>query len=154
MPKRLRRNVYRLFDLYFMKKALLITSGFLLIGIAYFVFFGEKQPVDMNQVKEDLTISATELYADYRQDESAANEKFLNKTVVVSGEIIEIEKGRNGMPRLKLYSGGQSFGVQCLFDKESTHRRLEFHRGEQVTLKCICSDYYNDVELTNCVEVR
>ena len=107
---------------------------------------------DMNAAKADLAISAIELYADFREDESAANEKFLNKTVVVQGEIMDVSEGKNGMPRLKLFSKGTSFGVQCLMDKESQHKRLEFHLGEMVVLKCICMDYYNDVELTNCVE--
>lgn len=108
----------------------------------------------MHSATADLSISAIELYADFRQDESAANEKYLNKTVVVQGEVIAISKGKNGMPRLKLFSKGTSFGVQCLLDKESPHQRLEFHEGEMVTMKCICMDYYNDVELTNCVEQR
>lgn len=106
----------------------------------------------MHSAPPDLTISAPELYAAFRQDESAANEMFINKTVIVQGEIMEMNKGTGGMPRLKLYSKGTSFGVQCTLDAQSKHPRLEFHPGEVVSLKCICMDYYNDVELTNCVE--
>ena len=136
-----------------MKKFLLLLAFLALLIIIYFLFFPKKPTSNMHQAKEDMTISAIELYADFRQDESAANEKYLNKTVVVEGEVIDVSKGRKGMPQLKLFSKGTSFGVQCLLDKESEHRRLEFHQGENVVLKCICMDYYNNVELTNCVEM-
>ncbi len=135
-----------------MKKFLPLIAFLAILIIAYFLFFPKKPTSNMHQAKVDMAISAIELYADFRQDETAANEKFLNKTVVVEGEVIGISTGKNGMPQLKLFSEGTSFGVRCLLDKESEHKRLEFHQGETVTLKCICMDYYNDVELTNCVE--
>lgn len=137
-----------------MKKYLPVLAFILVLLAIYFLFFPKQRTSDMHQATADLSISAIELYADFRQDESAANEKYLNKTVVVQGEVIAISKGRNNMPQLKLFSNGTSFGVQCLLDKESQHQRLEFHEGEMVTMKCICMDYYNDVELTNCVEQR
>ena len=105
----------------------------------------------MHRAKPDISISAIELYADFRQDEAAANEKFLNKTVVVQGEVEDVGKGRNGMPKIKLASNDSQYGVVCSLDPESSHRRREFHLGEMITLKCICMDYYTDVEMTNCV---
>lgn len=138
-----------------MKKLLPVLAFILILVAIYFLFFPKrKTSADMHHATADLTVSAIELYADFRQDESAANEKYLNKTVVVQGEVMAISQGKNNMPQLKLFSKGTSFGVQCLLDKESQHRRLEFHEGEMVTMKCICMDYYNDVELTNCVELR
>ncbi|MEO1258056.1 MAG: hypothetical protein AAFZ15_04640 [Bacteroidota bacterium] len=137
-----------------MKKILPLLAIVLIAGATYFLFFAEKPSTDMHQAKSDLTLSAIELYADFRQDEAAANEKFLNKTLVVQGEVIDVSAGKNGMPQLKLYSKGTSFGVKCLMDKESQQKRMEYHLGEIVKLKCICMDYYNDVELTNCVEVE
>ena len=106
----------------------------------------------MHRVKADLSVSAVALYADFQQDEAAANEKYLNKTIVVNGEIVDIGDARKGMPKLKLASKDNQYGVVCSMDPESPHRRKEYHKGEIVTLKCICMDYYNDVELTNCVE--
>ena len=135
-----------------MKKVLPFVLVGLTVASIYLLFFAEDKQFDMKKAKEDMTISAIELYADFREDESAANQQFLNKTVIVQGEVIEVGKGKNGMPRLKFFSKGNTFGVQATMDKESAHQRHEFHKGETVILKCICMDYYNDVELTNCVE--
>jgi len=135
-----------------MKKILPLIAIVAVVVIAYFILLPKKEKTTMQQAKPDLTISAPELYAAFRQDESAANEQYLNKTVTVLGEIMEVGKSKNGMPRLKLFSKGRSFGVQCTLDAQSPHLRLEYHPGESVSLKCICMDYYNDVELTNCVE--
>lgn len=137
-----------------MKKVLPIILIGLTCAAIYLLFFANEKKHDMRHVSEDLTISAVELYADFREDESAANQKFLNKTVIVQGEIIEVNKDKNGMPRIKLFSKGTSFGVQCSLDKESRHKRQEFHKGEMVKFKCICMEYYNDVALTNCVEQK
>ena len=137
-----------------MKKSLPLLALLLIAVATYFLFFGDSPPSDMRHTKSDLSLTAIELYADFREDEAAANEKFLNKTLVVHGEVIDVKTGKNGMPRLKLFSKGTSFGVQCLMDKESKQARMEYHLGEIVKLKCICMDYYNDVELTNCVEVK
>lgn len=135
-----------------MKKLLPYLVFVVAVFLIYHFLFSNTRSEGMHQATPDLSISAPELYAEFRQDESAANERFLNKTITIQGEIMEITKGKNGMPKLKLFSKGTTFGVQCTLDAESKHRRQEFHLGEVVSFKCICSDYYNDVELTNCVE--
>ena len=142
-----------------MKKLLPPLLGILLIGAVFYFLLKGNQQKGMHATTSDMTISAVELFADFQQDESAANQKYLNKTVEIKGEISDIKKGRNGMPKLTLaanpaYRTGRhpTFGILCTFDAQSKHPRQEFHLGEEVVLKCICMDYYNNVELTNCVE--
>lgn len=135
-----------------MKKLLPPLIGILLIGAAFYFLLKGNQKEGMQAAVPDITISAAELFADFYEDESAANQKYLNKTIEVKGEITDIKKGRNGMPKLMLAAKHPTFGVLCTFDAQSEHPRQEFHPGEEVVLKCICMDYYNNVELTNCVE--
>lgn len=137
-----------------MKKFLPIIGLIFIILAAFFLFLPKNTTADMHQASSDLSVDAITLYADFRADETVANEKYLNKTLIVKGEVMDVIKSSNGLPKLKLFSNGTTFGVSCVMDKESEHQRQEFHKGEQVQLKCICMDYYNDVALTNCVEVR
>jgi len=136
-----------------MKKVLLylLPIGVVAIIAAYFIY--NKPHRNMEKAAADLQVTATELFSEFETDESAANEKYLEKVVVVEGQVSDVSTSEEGNISLTLQSGNDMFGIICQFDKLSEHARTEFAVGEMVTIKGICTGMLMDVVLVRCVEV-
>ena len=81
-----------------------------------------------------IEISAYELYAAYEADEEAAEEKYGDKWVRVEGDIRKISQGSQGILYVTLI-GGESGGVQFIFDKEDAEKLDNLSEGQTVVLK-------------------
>lgn len=136
-----------------MKRYLPLVLLILLVGVAVFLLMNAPEEKGMHGVKPDISVEAPTLFAEFYNDEAAANEKYLNMVVVVTGTISKVSKNGNGLTVLHLESNTNTGSVKCILDPDSEHNRHEFHRGELVQLKGICSDFYQDVKLTSCVEI-
>src|SRR5690606_400174 len=98
-----------------------------------------------------IAVSSEALYAAYKQDEQAANTRYLNKVIAVTGEVVSQEKNQDGQlvailrgePGDDLLAGG----VMCTMREKN--ERLP--PGATITLKGICTGFGNDVHLTDCV---
>jgi hypothetical protein len=114
-------------------------------------------------------IDADSLFTQYQADENASNKKYLNKVIVVSGTLAEIQQAGSseiwilsaqpgtssggsvgtspggGMP------GSPGGGINCqLFSPEkapSPRPKL----GDRVTIKGRCTGFLMDVNLADCV---
>ena len=75
-----------------MKRILLIVLllGLTGAGIGYRMY--NKPHEDLSKSKADVTITATQLLADYEANETEANTKYLEKTLEVTGTVAKIEK--------------------------------------------------------------
>lgn len=107
----------------------------------------------MQTAKADMAIDAAALFNEYSADETAANAKYLDKTIAVSGKVKETTKSDDGTVKVSLDTGSD-FGVLCELDPLSQHPRTEFATGETVTFKGNCTGLNFDVQLTRCVEVK
>lgn len=136
-----------------MKKILIFLLAAGLIGAAVGYYLWNKPHENMEKAKADVAIEAAQLFKEYNADENAANAKYLDKTIAVSGKVKESTKGEDGTIKVSLETGSD-FGVVCEFDPLSKHPRTEFSPGEQVVLKGKCTGLNFDVQLTRCVEVR
>lgn len=136
-----------------MKKILLILL--LLAGVAGVLLLLDRPSADltMQQKNTDISVDAREMFAEFLRDEAAANEKYLNKIVKVSGEVTTVKTDDRGRIAVTL-RGNETNGVKCKLDQRTEHRRREFHVGEQVVFKGVCMGQMADVELVECVEVR
>lgn len=136
-----------------MKKILPIIGILALIGgIAGFMMYNKPHD-DIRSAKADFEKTATELFTDFETDETAANAKFLDKIITVSGTIAEVSKDEEGKVSITLDGGGLMGGIICKLDDFSEHKRTDFTAGETVTLKGICTGMLMDVVLVRCVEL-
>jgi chorismate synthase len=108
--------------------------------------------------KPDVSITATELAAEFGNDENAATKKFMNngsKTLIiqVSGKILEVKNDTSGIA-LALDTGDPINGVSCVLDKFTKQTRTDYKVGEEVTLKGICTGKLSDVVIDRCVPVQ
>lgn len=67
--------------------ALLVFFG-ALIGVYFYVYQGHR---DISNEKESFSVNVDTLYTEFMYDEFQANEKYLDKTISVSGKITKID---------------------------------------------------------------
>jgi len=136
-----------------MKKIFLILLALAAL-VAAIILINRFQPEDTIKTRPaDVKVEAEELMAEFLADEAGANEKYLNKTLEVTGNVSTFQRDDRGNFSVTLSAGSQATGVKCKFDKLVEHRRREFQIGEKVTFKGICMGYIGQVEMVGCVEV-
>lgn len=136
-----------------MKKYLPLLLFVAAIAVVIFFLLRSPEGPGIRHMQPDLTVEAPTLFAAFANDEAEANETYLNKVVVVSGTVSEVTTSSNGQTTIHLESNNQLGKVLCTLDSSLKHNRQEFHRGEKLRLKGVCSDYYRDVTVTSCVEL-
>jgi hypothetical protein len=135
-----------------MKKVLLLLLAVILIGGAVGYYEWNKPHENMAKAKVDLALDAAQLFNDYNADETACNQKYLDKVIVVSGKVKESSKD-GGSFKVSLETG-KEFGVVCTLDETVTHPRTDFPVGETIKIKGRCSGLNLDVQMDHCVEVK
>jgi len=123
----------------------LVTGLLLAGGIVYFVY--NKPHRDVASEKAEYTLTADELFDEYEADEAAANSKFLDKTVQVSGTVSEIGTNDAGQSFVILAAENAMIGgISATFQGEQAN----LEEGLKVSLKCRCTGKLMDVVLVNC----
>ncbi len=90
-------------------------------------------------------VSASGLYAAFKSDETEANNKYLDKVVLVDGTVSEIFSNQDGKSVLLLKSDDPLFGISCTMRSGVTNVKA----GAPVKVKGICTGYLSDVVLTD-----
>jgi len=106
----------------------------------------EKAPTGAT-AKVDVTMTAEQLAKEFGTDEKAANAKYLNKNIEVSGVVTETNKNQDGGLMVMLETGDPINVVQCTMDSSAT---AAVNKGDKVTIKGICSGNNMGVCLTGC----
>jgi hypothetical protein len=135
-----------------MKKILIVLAVLLVAGLAVGYYLWNKPHENMERSKPNFTIEAAQLFAEYNADQTAADAKYLDKTVEVRGVVKEVTK-EEGSVKIILETGSD-FSVLCTLDALSKHPRTDFPVGEKVTFKGKCTGFNLDVQLERCVEVK
>lgn len=133
-----------------MKKILLFLLILAVGGGAYGVYMYNKPHKNMQRQGADFELSAADLYSEFENDESAANTKYLDKVLQVTGNIREIIKEDEKVSVI-LETGNLMGGITCELDGFSEHDFSAFNEGDQLSLKGICTGMLLDVVLVRCV---
>lgn len=137
-----------------MKKILLSLVVLALLGAGTGYYLWNKPHENMETRKVDTAVDATQFFQEFNTDETAANAKYLDKAVAVTGAVREVTKSDDGKEVKVILSTGSEFGVVCVLDPLSHHDRTDFAVGEKVTFKGLCSGLNFDIQLDRCVEMR
>lgn len=124
------------------KRKILIISGILMLVLvaAYYFYFGflYKDARNIESEQPAYTITAETLVKDYETDRVKANSKYLNKTIVVLGNVNESDSTTLAL----------TGGVSCSFDKA-----LAAKTGEKIKVKGRCigfDELFGEVKLDQC----
>ncbi len=95
-----------------------------------------------------IVVTSEALAKEYGADEKAADAKYLNKAIEVSGVVSEVDKNQDGGLMVILQTQDPATGIQCAMrEKNATATK-----GQSVTLKGFCSgNGITGVSLTDCV---
>ncbi len=132
------------------KKILIAILLLILIGAATGTYLWFKPHKKVEDAK-GIAITAEALSKEYNTDEKAADNKYLNKAIEVSGTISEVNKNQDGGLMIVLKTADPMAGVQCaLRGKDDAASHLA--AGQQITIKGFCSgNGITGVSLTDCV---
>jgi len=111
---------------------------------AWYIF---NKPHRSLEQAESINVSADSLLASYLQNEIIANTKYLDKALVVNGEIAELNKNQSGQTVIILKTQDPMAGVVCTMQKLP---ETELNIGQEVQVKGFCSGYISDVVLRDC----
>ncbi|MBI5913982.1 MAG: hypothetical protein HY842_01280 [Bacteroidetes bacterium] len=137
-----------------MKKLLpiLLIVALLVVGLLFLKRSGPGSPATVWEQKTEMRVEAVAFFDEFIQDETGANEKYLNKIIEVSGEVSTVRSGSQGSVAVVLKTNDPAFGVRCRLDQPPGSTTPTFQVGESVTFKCVCSGHVQDVEMVQCVE--
>lgn len=107
----------------------------------------EKKPID-------FTLSATELFQEYSENQSVADQKFIDQVIQISGQIFEISTDQQGATVFILATGGSEAGVLCTLELGEGEKVSSKKIGDKVTLKGVCTGMLMEVVLNRCRVVK
>lgn len=93
-------------------------------------------------------ITAVKLLADYEADETAAEKLYDSRTLIITGEVMSIDKKPDGSAVILLNSPQSSIGsVRCHFSAENATALANVERKGSVTVKGTCANMDSHVQV-------
>ena len=122
--------MYRQFHDSMMKKVIAAIVLLAVIGVGTGIYFFYKKPETVDD-KKGVEVTAAALAKEFGADEQAANAKYLDKVIEVTGTIAETEQNQDGGLMVILDTGDPMAGVQCAMREKG----VQVAKGVQVTIK-------------------
>ena len=127
----------------------------LLSMVAIGAFWQYNKPSrNLTEEKADLSISTTNLYRQFSENETQANQQYLDKVIQVRGVLQTINRGQGGSLNLILDAGSEMGGVICEIPSANVPEGLNLQTGKEIVVKGQCTGFLMDVVLVKCVIVN
>jgi len=117
-------------------------------GVYYYVFVYSSQHRRQVQSETGIVITSDSLVAKYQADEKLANSLYLNKAVVVTGNLLSIDKNQEGKTTLVI---GRSDSFSNVSITMSSNLPIAQKVSESITIKGLCTGALSDVVITDGV---
>ena len=117
-------------------------------GVYYYVFVYSSQHRRQVQSEIGIVITSDSLVAKYQADEKLANSLYLNKAVVVTGNLLSIDKNQEGKTTLVI---GRTDSFSNVSVTMSSNLPIAQKVGESITIKGLCTGALSDVVITDGV---
>jgi len=83
-------------------------------------------------------VSPHQLYADYEANEVAADLKYKDKVLIVTGKVQEITKDYDDQICVTIYTGDIIGTIRCSFATSHTNEVAGLEKGQSITIKGKC----------------
>ncbi len=133
------------------KNKIIITIGLIAaiaFGVYYYVFIYSSQHRRQVQSETGIVITSDSLVAKYQADEKLANSLYLNKAVVVTGNLLSIDKNQEGKTTLVI---GRTDSFSNVSVTMISTAPITQKVGESITIKGLCTGALSDVVITDGV---
>jgi alkyl sulfatase BDS1-like metallo-beta-lactamase superfamily hydrolase len=117
-------------------------------GVYYYVFVYSSQHRRQVQSEIGIAITSDSLVAKYQADENLANSLYLNKAVVVTGNLLSIDKNQEGKTTLVI---GRTDSFSNVSVTMISTAAIIQKVGESITIKGLCTGALSDVVITDGV---
>jgi hypothetical protein len=136
-----------------MKRLIIIASVVVLIAllVVWRISFRDAE-ISVKSDKTNFEITAIDLVQEFSSDETAANTKYLNKVIEVSGRVAKVEDIEDGF-NVYLQEPDHLSGVICGFNPEVAQKE-DFILDEIIKVKGLCTGYLFDVVFVKCVLLK
>ena len=139
----------------FRYKRKLVVVCTILVALGLGAFYGYKyyllnKPGRDVTKEQGITVTAEQIFNDFTTNEAAANQKYLNKAIEVTGEVGEVKKNQDNSTVVVLKTSDPIFGVNCTFKQDPG----AVQPGSQITFKGICTGFISDVVINEGVLVK
>lgn len=134
-----------------MKKIVLAAGAVLLLGIVAVVYVFNKPHASVTDPA--YFVDATELIAEFEEDESAADKKYVGKALQVTGRITDVIEKDNSFVILL----GDSISVSrvsCTLQNSDNGIAYGIRKDDLLSVRGICSGRLLDVVLTDCIILK
>ena len=131
-----------------MKKVIYILLVLGILGGSIGFYFFNKPLDSISSMSTDYSLSSNELLTAFEDDETQANEKYLDKVIQVTGKVLKTET-ENGKTTIYLNTENELSNVIFQLEKDDP----SIQAGQQVTMKGICTGYLMDVILVRAIKV-
>jgi hypothetical protein len=125
-----------------------------LIGAGTAIYLFHMPHRDVISEKAVFEVTTTGLVDAFLTDQPAANEKYLDQVVAVTGRIASIDKDMNNQTVIIMKDDQQAAGVRSSFTLETNPNPDQLHIGAQVTVKGVIragAEYLPDLDLVEHV---
>ena len=114
----------------------------------YYIFIYSSNNHRQVQSEIGIVITSDSLVAKYQADENLANSLYLNKAVVVTGNLLSIDKNQEGKTTLVLGRADSFSNVSVTMISTAP---ITQKVGESITIKGLCTGALSDVVITDGV---
>lgn len=122
-------------------------------GIAFYILTQPKPPLDIHSALTEVTVNAVGLYADFEEDETAANTTYAGKVMEVSGVLSAVEKNDAGGYVLSMKADSPLGQIVCNLSPNEKFSASAATINQLLTVKGVCTGYLFDVVLDNATVI-
>ncbi len=137
-----------------MKRIILILAVAVAVSVGIGVYMYYLPVKSLKNAKPAASVSATELLAAFENDEEAANTRYLDQIIEVTGIIESVSNEPDQPVQFTLDAGGLLGGVSCVMESGiALDGSPDGFVGKTATIKGSCTGYLMEVILDRCVIV-
>lgn len=130
---------------------IVVLLACLAIAVGVGMHFYNKTTPTASERAVDLTIDARDLYAEFNKNDSAANARYSDKVIQVTGVVDEIAPQDSLITNVVLETGDLLVAILCEFDPKTVPH---WTKGMTVSLKGICAGSTPNIILQRCAAVE
>jgi len=112
--------------------------------------------IKLEEIRDDMEISADQIDALFRADKSVTNSKLAGKTLLISGIVERVFVREHLEIRYIMLSGTQKkmmWGLRCTFDKDESSKLTRLTEGQAVAVRGKYDGYSKNIIFKECVLV-
>jgi len=134
-----------------MKKYIKYAVAVVIAVGAFGYYYVNKPKASIVHKQPDVIISPEKLLNEFVTDEEAANAKYLDKIIEVSGKIASKNQNEDHKITILMDTGDPMSSVTCELNPKEISKSSGFDKGSIIELKGICTGMLTDIVLVDCI---